>query len=135
MLREHYPIDKLFKEVLGYVPEMAPELVKIDIYLEDEKLYRLIKKNLSQRRPKTLQTGRNSTPVDVVLRMLVVVRCKILMWTLIYKSEWRLLTGFQNSPSVLSPLGIYSSLRSGTRLPNTTMKIWDADSGGTSPRL
>jgi IS5 family transposase len=74
MLREHYPTDKLFEEVLGYMPEMAPELVKINTYLEDEKLYRLIKKDLSQRRPKTLQTGRNSTPVDVVLRMLVVKR-------------------------------------------------------------
>ncbi len=74
MLREHYPVDKLFEEVLGYVPEMALELVKIDAYLEDEKLYRLIKKDLSQRYPKTCQTGRNSTPVEVVLRMLVVKR-------------------------------------------------------------
>ena len=74
MLREHYPTDKLFEEVLGYIPEMAPELVQIDTYLEDEKLYRLIKKDFSQRRPKTLQTGRNSTPVDVLLRMLVVKR-------------------------------------------------------------
>jgi len=74
MLREQYPIDKLFEEVLGYVPELSPEWVKIDTYLEDEKLYHLIKKDLSQRRPKTLQTGRNSTPVDVILRMLVVKR-------------------------------------------------------------
>ncbi len=74
MLREHYPIDKLFEEVLGYVPDLSPELEKIDNYLEDEKLYRLIKKDLSQRRPKTTQTGRNSTPVDVILRMLVVKR-------------------------------------------------------------
>ena len=35
---------------------------------------RLIQKDLSKRRPKTLQTGRNSTPVEVVLRMLVVKR-------------------------------------------------------------
>jgi len=74
MLREHYPVDKLFEEVLGYVPDLSPELVKIDTYLEDEKLYRLIKKDLSLRRPKTLQTGRNSTPVEVILRMLVVKR-------------------------------------------------------------
>jgi len=74
MLREHYPTDKLFEEILGYVPDLSPELVKIDSYLEDEKLYRLIKKDLSQRRPKTTQTGRNSTPVDVILRMLVVKR-------------------------------------------------------------
>jgi IS5 family transposase len=74
MLREHYPIDKLFEEILGYIPDLSPELEKIDSYLEDEKLYRLIKKDLSQRRPKTTQTGRNSTPVDVILRMLVVKR-------------------------------------------------------------
>jgi len=74
MLREHYPIDKLFEEVLGYVPDLTPELVKIDSYLEDEKLYRMIKKDLSKRRPKTMKTGRNSTPVDVILRMLVVKR-------------------------------------------------------------
>ena len=74
MLREHYPLDKLFEEILGYVPDLSPEPVKMDSYLEDEKLYRLIKKDLSLRRPKTLQTGRNSTPVDVILRMLVVKR-------------------------------------------------------------
>ena len=74
MLVEHYPLDKFFEEVLGYIPDLSPELVKIDNYLEDEKLYRLIKKDLSLRRPKTLQTGRNSTPVDVILRMLVVKR-------------------------------------------------------------
>jgi hypothetical protein len=29
MLREHYPIDKFFEEVLGYIPDLSPELVKI----------------------------------------------------------------------------------------------------------
>ena len=74
MLREQYPNDKRFEEVLGCVPELSPELKKINSYLEDEKLYRLIRGDLAKRRPKTLQTGRNSTPVDVVLRMLVVKR-------------------------------------------------------------
>ena len=62
MLREHYEPDKLFEEVVGYIPEMTAELVNIDAYLEDEKLFRLIKKDLSRRYPKTCQTGRNSTP-------------------------------------------------------------------------
>lgn len=74
MLVEHYPDDKRFEELLGYVPEFSPELKKINSYLEDEKLYRLIRGDLAKRRPKTLQTGRNSTPVEVVLRMLVVKR-------------------------------------------------------------
>ncbi len=47
MLREHYPIDKYFEEVLECVPDLSPELAKIDSYLEDEKLYCLIKKDLS----------------------------------------------------------------------------------------
>lgn len=72
MLRESYPIDKRFEEILGYLPKMDPGLAKIDRYLEDEKLYQLIKRDLAKRWPKTLETGRNSTPVEVVLRMLVV---------------------------------------------------------------
>ena len=74
MLREHYPTDKLFEEIAGYLPPMDPSLAKIDGYLEDKRLYRLIQKDLSQRWPKTLQTGRSSTPVEVVLRMLVIKR-------------------------------------------------------------
>ncbi len=74
MLVEHYPIDKRFEELLGYFPELSPELKKIDGYLEDEKLYRLIRDDLAKRYPNTKKTGRHSTPVEVVLRMLVVKR-------------------------------------------------------------
>lgn len=74
MLVEHYPVDKRFEEIAKYFPKMDVKLVKIDQYLEDEKLYRWIKADLSKRWPKTKETGRNSTPVDVVLRMLVVRR-------------------------------------------------------------
>jgi IS5 family transposase len=74
MLVEHYPLDKQFKELARQFPPMDPGLTKVDAYLEDEKLYRLIKKDLSRRWPKTMETGRNSTPVEVVLRMLVVKR-------------------------------------------------------------
>jgi IS5 family transposase len=74
MLRERYPVDKLFDEIAVHFPKMDPILAKIDGYLEDEELYQLIKADLSKRRPKTLETGRNSTPVEVALRMLVVKR-------------------------------------------------------------
>lgn len=74
MLRESYPIDKRFEEILGYLPKMDSSLAKIDHYLEDEELYHLIWQDLSQRWPKTLITGRGSTPVDVALRMLVIKR-------------------------------------------------------------
>ena len=74
MLVEHYPTDKRFEELLGYIPELSPAFRQIDEYLEDEKLYKLIRADLAKRYPKTKETGRNSTPVDVVLRMLVVKR-------------------------------------------------------------
>jgi transposase, IS5 family len=74
MLVEQYPTDKRFEELLRYIPELSPELKKIDAYLEDEKLYRLIRDDLAKRYPKTKETGRHSTPVEVVLRMLVVKR-------------------------------------------------------------
>lgn len=74
MLREHYAVDKLFDEIAVHFPKTDPALAKVEVYLEDEKLYRLIKKDLSKRWPKTLETGRHSTPVEVILRMLVVKR-------------------------------------------------------------
>lgn len=74
MLRERYPGDKLFDEIAEHLPSMNPVLAKIDRYLEDEELFQLIKGDLSNRRPKTLKTGRNSTPVEVAIRMLVVKR-------------------------------------------------------------
>jgi IS5 family transposase len=74
MLVEHYPTDKRFEEIAQHFPKMNAGLEKIDRYLEDETLYRLIKNDLAKRWPKTEETGRNSTPVEVVLRMLVVKR-------------------------------------------------------------
>lgn len=74
MLRERYPVDKLFEEIAAHFPKMDPILAKIDRHMEDEQLYQLIKADLAKRWPKTLETGRNSTPVEVVLRMLVVKR-------------------------------------------------------------
>ncbi|HEY6022494.1 MAG TPA: ISNCY family transposase [Candidatus Paceibacterota bacterium] len=74
MLVEQYTTDKRFEELLGYLPELSPKLKKIDRYLDDEKLYKMIRADLAKRYPKTKETGRNSTPVEVVLRMLVVKR-------------------------------------------------------------
>lgn len=72
MLRDSYEIDKFFVEIQGLTSEMEPELAQIDKILEDEEIYRMVKNDLSQRYPKTKQTGRKSTPVEVILRVLVV---------------------------------------------------------------
>jgi len=74
MLRDRYDSDKLFEQITALMPKMDPVLAKIDAYLEDEELFTLIREDLSRRHPQTLVTGRNSTPVEVILRMLVVKR-------------------------------------------------------------
>jgi transposase, IS5 family len=74
MLQDRHPTDKVFHQILDLVPKMDPVLAKIDGYLEDEAIFRLVRTDLSKRYPKTLVTGRNSTPVEVILRMLVVKR-------------------------------------------------------------
>lgn len=74
MLVDRYPVDKRFEEIRGYFPTMSGSLAKIDAALEDEGLFQLLRADLSRRRKKTLYTGRNSTPVEVILRMLVIKR-------------------------------------------------------------
>lgn len=74
MLRERYEKDKLFEEIAHHFPKMDRILAKVDAQMEDEKLFELVKEDLSKRHPKTLKTGRNSTPVEVILRMLIVKR-------------------------------------------------------------
>jgi transposase, IS5 family len=75
MLRDRYESDPAFWAVIEHQAfKMEPELAAIDKLLEDEVLYQLIKADLAQHRPKTLLTGRNSTPVEVLLRMLAAKR-------------------------------------------------------------
>jgi IS5 family transposase len=49
-----------------------PELAELDRLLDDDQIFQQIKADLSRRRPRTTQTGRPSTPVEVILRLLVV---------------------------------------------------------------
>lgn len=74
MLQDRYETDKLFADILKLTNEMDPVLVQIDQLLDDEALYQLIRNDLAKRFPQTEVTGRNSTPVEVVLRMLAIKR-------------------------------------------------------------
>lgn len=74
MLQDRYETDKIFENILKLTNEMDPILAEIDRLLEDEELYQLIRNDLSRRYPQTEVTGRNSTPVEVILRMLTVKR-------------------------------------------------------------
>jgi IS5 family transposase len=70
MLRRKYEFDKEFSSLIQLIGEMDDLIFKIDKILSDEELFRLFESDLSKRYPKTNKTGRNSTPVEVVLRML-----------------------------------------------------------------
>ena len=74
MLQDRYGTDKLFENILQYSQAMEPVLVEIDRWLDDAELYQLIRADLAKRFPQTEVTGRNSTPVEVVLRMLAIKR-------------------------------------------------------------
>ncbi len=72
MLRDRYePLD-LFALVPTLGMAMEPVLAQIDTLLDDDTLFQAVKADLARRRPRTRIDGRPSTPVEVVLRMLVV---------------------------------------------------------------
>jgi IS5 family transposase len=74
MLRDRYPAVDLFALVPDLALEFEPVLARLDALLEDDGMFQAVKADLTRRRPKTLVTGRPSTPVEVLLRLLVVRR-------------------------------------------------------------
>jgi IS5 family transposase len=72
MLIDKYEADNIFEKVPSLTMKMNPELAAIDQVLDDDELFAMIRHDLGQRRPKTKTSGRHSTPVEVILRMLAV---------------------------------------------------------------
>ena len=72
MLQERSEKDKFFESIIKLTIEMDSVLAQIDELLDDEELYQLIRNDLAKRFPLTEVTGRKSTPVEVVLRMLTI---------------------------------------------------------------
>jgi IS5 family transposase len=54
--------------------QFEPVLARLDQLLEDDTLFQAVTRDLARRRPRTLETGRPSTPVEVLLRLLIVRR-------------------------------------------------------------
>src|ERR1700730_13046671 len=72
MLRDRAAAVDLFALVPALELRFEPELAELDRLLEDEQIFQHIKADLSRRRPHTTETGRPSTPVEVVLRLLII---------------------------------------------------------------
>ena len=52
--------------------EFEPELARLDRLLEDDVIFQQVKADLARRHPRSMVTWRPSTPVEVILRLLVV---------------------------------------------------------------
>src|SRR5438132_13796222 len=72
MLRDRSaPVD-LFALVPALQLHFEPELAELDRLREDDQIFQQVKADLSRRRPRTTETGRPSTAVEVILRLLVI---------------------------------------------------------------
>src|SRR5437773_1898297 len=72
MLRDRYDPMNLFDLVPALSLELDPVLTKLDQLLDDDTLLQAVKADLSKRHPRTSIDGRPSTPIEVILRMLIV---------------------------------------------------------------
>jgi transposase, IS5 family len=74
MIVDRYDPINLFELVPKLELEMEPELAHLDRLLDDDVLFETLKADLSRRYPNSGRLERHSTPVEVILRMLVVKR-------------------------------------------------------------
>ena len=74
MLRDRYAPQGLCALVPQLQLQLDPVLAQLDQLLDDDALYQRVRADLARRRPHTATRGRHSTPVEVILRLLVVKR-------------------------------------------------------------
>src|SRR4051812_28721742 len=74
MLRNRYDRTDLFALVPQLGLRFEPQLEQLDRLLDDDDIVDRIRDDLARRYPRTRSRGRPSTPVEVILRMLVVMR-------------------------------------------------------------
>jgi IS5 family transposase len=72
MIVDRYDPINLFELVPKLKLEMEPELVRLDVLLDDDELFSVVRADLLKRYPNSGRLGRHSTPVEVILRMLLV---------------------------------------------------------------
>jgi IS5 family transposase len=72
MLRDRDEAMNRFDLVPAVGMTMDPVLLPLDTLRDDDRLFQAVQADLARRRPRTLMDGRPSTPVEVILRMLVV---------------------------------------------------------------
>jgi IS5 family transposase len=71
MLIDRYAREDVFAQVPELAAEIDPVLKKLDGLLDDDELYRQVRADFGKRYRRTLVHGRHSTPVEVLLRLLI----------------------------------------------------------------
>ncbi|GAC1475141.1 MAG: ISNCY family transposase [Isosphaeraceae bacterium] len=74
MLRNRYTRTDLFALVPQLGLRLEPQLEQLDRLLVDDEIVEAVRSDMARRSPRSRSRGRPSTPVEVVLRMLVVMR-------------------------------------------------------------
>jgi IS5 family transposase len=74
MIVDRYDPVNLFELVPKLMTDFEPELQELDRLLEDDAILQRVKADLARRCPHSLTRGRHSTPVEAILRLLVVKR-------------------------------------------------------------
>src|SRR5258708_33013899 len=72
MLVDRYQLEDVFARVLQMAERIDPVLKELDQLLDDDAVYRQVRADFGKRHQYTLVHGRHSTPVEVLLRMLIV---------------------------------------------------------------
>src|SRR5215472_17064675 len=72
MLVDRYEPEDVFARVPELARQTDPVLVRLDQVLDDEELYHQVRSDLGHRYRLTLVHGRHSTPVEALLRLLVI---------------------------------------------------------------
>jgi IS5 family transposase len=72
MIVDRYDPVNLFELVPKLKLEMELELAHLDVLLDDDELFSILRADLMKRHPNSGRLGRHSTPVEVILRMLLV---------------------------------------------------------------
>ncbi len=72
MLIDRYDPEDVFARVPELAEQTDPVLRELDGLLEDDALFRGVRADLARRHPRTACHGRHSTPVEALLRLLVV---------------------------------------------------------------
>jgi transposase, IS5 family len=72
MLVDRYQAEDVFARVPQMAQRIDPVLKELDQLLEDDALYRQVRVDFGKRHRWTLVHGRHSTPVEVLLRLLIV---------------------------------------------------------------